>query len=106
MKRNMLNICVGIVLVGIALLMLITFQVRQSQIAVVTTFGKLTDSYGPGWHLKFPWPIQKVYKIDQRIQNFEDKFTEDLTSDGINLVTTIYVGWSITNAIDFFPRFP
>jgi membrane protease subunit HflC len=107
MKRNLLNIFVGVVLVAIAILMLVTFQVRQSEIAVVTTFGKLAaEPYGPGWHAKFPWPIQKVYKIDQRIQNFEDKFTEDLTSDGINLVTTVYVGWSITNATEFFPRFP
>jgi membrane protease subunit HflC len=102
----MLNLAVGGLLAVIAILMLIMFQVRQSEIAVVTTFGKLTRSAEPGPHLKMPWPIQKVYKIDQRIQNFEDKFTEDLTSDNNNLVTTIYVGWSITNAMEFFPRFP
>src|SRR5690242_20830316 len=105
MKRNTLNLAIGLVLAVIAALMLTTFQVRQSETAVVTTWGKLTRSCEPGLHFKWPWPIEKVYKIDGRIQNFEDRFTEDYTGDNNNLVTTVYVGWSITNAIDFFPRF-
>ena len=105
MKRNVLNISVGAVLVVIVALMLFVFQVRQSEVGVVTTFGKLTRSVGPGPHFKWPWPVEKVYKIDERIQNFEDKFTEDLTSDNNNLLTTVYVGWSVTNAVEFFPRF-
>ena len=47
-----------------------------------------------------------MYRFDQRVQNFEDKFTEDLTADGNDLLTTIYVGWSITNAMEFLPSFP
>ncbi len=106
MKRNVLNLAVGAVLVLIVGLMLFVFQVRQSEVAVVTTFGKLTRAVGPGPHLKWPWPVEKIFKIDERVQNFEDKFTEDLTGDNNNLVTTVYVGWSITNALEFFPRFP
>ena len=106
MKRNALIILSGILVAAIVALMLFVFQVRQSQIAVVTTFGKLTRSVGPGPHLKWPWPVEKVYTIDERVQNFEDKFTEDLTGDGNNLMTTVYVGWSITNALEFFPKFP
>jgi membrane protease subunit HflC len=85
--------------------MLFVFQVRQSEVAVVTTFGKPTRAAAPGAHLKWPWPVQKVYKIDERVQNFQDQFTEDLTADGINLLTSAYVGWSITNPMVFFPTF-
>ena len=105
MKRNVLNIAVGAVLLAIVALMLFVFQVRQSEVGVVTTFDKVTRAVGPGPHLKWPWPIQKVYRIDERIQNFEDKYTEDLTSDNNNLLTMVYVGWSITNATEFFPKF-
>jgi len=105
MNRKVLNYLVGAVLVIIAALMLFVFQVRQSEVAVVTTFGKLTRAEGPGPHLKWPWPIEKVYKIDERIQNFEGKFTEDYTKDNNTLLTTVYVGWSITNPIEFFPKF-
>ncbi|MEI9866021.1 MAG: SPFH domain-containing protein [Limisphaerales bacterium] len=45
------------------------------------------------------------YKFDQRIQNFEDKFSENLTSDQINLLTSVYVGWKISDAKTFFPKF-
>ena len=39
------------------------------------------------------------------MQNFEDKFTEGLTQDSFNLLTSVYVGWKITDAQAFFPKF-
>lgn len=105
MKRNLLILLSGALLVLIVASMLFVFQVRQSEVAVVTTFGKLTRAVGPGPHFKWPWPVEQVYKIDERIQNFQDQFTEDLTGDHINLLTTAYIGWSITNAMEFFPKF-
>ena len=59
----------------------------------------------PGLKGRVPWPIQKVYKFDQRVQNFEDKQTEGLTRDGFNLITSVYVGWKITEVTNFFPTF-
>ena len=48
MKRNSLTIIIGAVLVVIFALLLFVFQVRQSEIAVVTTFGKPTSqNYRP-----------------------------------------------------------
>ena len=35
----------------------------------------------PGPYLKWPWPIQKVYYFDKRVQSFEDKLTQDYTAD-------------------------
>lgn len=107
MKRNLLTIIISAVLALIFVLLLFVFQVRQSEVAVVTFFGKPTARpYDqPGAYFRWPWPIQTVYKLDQRIQNFEDKFTESLTADSINLMTTVYVGWRITDAKVFFPKF-
>jgi membrane protease subunit HflC len=105
MKRNLLTIVTAAVLVVIFALLLFVFQVRQSEIAVVTTFGKPTGIAEPGPHLKWPWPIQKVYKFDERIQNFEDKFSENLTSDNINLLTSVYVGWQISDPKQFLREF-
>ena len=52
---------------------------RKTEVAVVTTFGKPTrTNTEPGAYFKLPWPIQKVHKFDQRIQNFEDKYDESL----------------------------
>jgi membrane protease subunit HflC len=108
MKRNVMTIIIGAILVVIFLLLLFTFQVRVSEIAVVTTFGKPEQPSidKPGLYFKWPWPIQHVDKFDKRIQNFEDRFSESLTADNNNLIVTAYVGWRISDAAAFYPKFP
>jgi membrane protease subunit HflC len=106
MKRNLITLLTAAVLVVIFVLLLFTFQVRQSQVAVVTTFGRTVGVYPPGLHLRWPWPIQQVYKFDQRIQTFTDKFGEGLlTKDNITLLTSVYVGWEISDATNFLYSF-
>ena len=107
MKRNTLTIVIGAVLVVIFALLLFVFQVRQSETAVVATFGKPVATYtNAGAYFKWPWPIQKVYKYDQRVQNFEDKFSQKPTADSIMLLTSVYVGWKISDARQFLQVFP
>jgi len=106
MKRNPLTLVIGLLLIIIFGLLLFVFQVRQSEVAVVTTFGKPTRPITePGAYLKWPWPIQKVWWFDQRVQNFEDRLTEGLTPDGFALLTSVYVGWRVSDPTAFFPRF-
>src|SRR5436309_9709079 len=106
MKRTPITLIIGALLLVIAALLLFTFQVRKSEVAVVTTFGKPTRPITePGAYFKWPWPIQNVYKFDQRVQNFEDKLTEGMTRDSFNLLTSVYVGWKITEPKTFFPKF-
>src|SRR5882724_5679166 len=106
MNRNPLILTIGVLIGVIVIFLLFTFQVRKSEVAVVTTFGKPTSQYTePGLKGKLPWPIQRVYKFDQRVQNFEDKQTEGLTRDGFNLIASVYVGWKITEVTNFFPTF-
>ena len=107
MKRNILNLIVGAALVVIFVLLLFTFQVRQSEVALVLTFGKpaAAPTTKPGLYFKWPWPIQRVYRFDSRVQNFEDKFRQTLTADNNNLILTVYVGWKISDASLFYPKF-
>ena len=107
MKKNLITIVIAAVLAVIFALLLFTFQVRQSEVAVLTTFGKpaAANIDQPGLYTKLPWPIQQVYRFDQRVQNFEDKFSENQTADGTMLLTSVYVGWRISDAKEFFPKF-
>src|SRR5947207_1846158 len=99
MKKNLLTIVISAVLALIFVLLLFMFQVRKSEVAVVTRFGRVArEESDPGAYPRLPWPIENVYKLDQRTQNFEDKITESLTADSINLMTMVYVGWRITDA--------
>ena len=107
MKKNLITVIIAAVLVVIFALLLFTFQVRQSEIVVVSTFLKPTRSINePGAYFKWPWPIQSVSRFDQRVQNFEDKFSENLTADGTMLLTSVYVGWRISDAGKFLLVIP
>ncbi len=106
MKRNLLTIITGAVLLVIFILLLFTFQVRQSEVAVVTLFGRpVRSEKDPGLKFRFPWPVHSVHKFDQRIQNFEDKWDEVQTSDSYIVVAGVYVGWRISDPQAFLPRF-
>src|SRR5436190_14311655 len=107
MKRSPLTLLIGLVLLLIFALLLFFVQVRQSEVVVITTFGKPTGKplTKPGPYFRLPWGIQMVHRFDQRVQNFEDKFSEGLTQNGFNLLTSVYVGWKITDAQAFFPKF-
>lgn len=106
-KRNILTVIVGAALVIIFALLLFTFQVRQSEIALVTTFGKpsakpITE---PGLYFRLPAPIQYVYRFDKRIQNFQDTFSQTYTADNNSLILTVYTGWKISDASAFYSKF-
>ena len=112
MKRNTLTFTIGILIVLIFGALLFTFQVRQTEVALVTTFGKPTRDINtdpnkpePGLYFKAPWPIQKVQKFDKRVQNFEDKFSETQTRDGKNVLVAVYAGWTISDPKVFRERF-
>jgi modulator of FtsH protease HflC len=106
MKKNLITVLIAAVLVVIFAMLLFVFQVRQSEVALVTTFGKPTASITePGAYFRWPPPVQYIYRFDQRTQIFEDKFSENLTADGTMLLTSVYVGWRISDAKEFFPKF-
>jgi membrane protease subunit HflC len=115
MQRTYITFGIGALLALVFASLLFCFQVRQTEIALVTTFGKPTRSINvdpnhpqPGLYFKWPWPIQKVQIFDKRIQDFEgkgDKFEETLTQDHLPLLIQVFAGWSITDPTLFRERF-
>ena len=107
MKRTpLITLLIGALLLVVFFVLLFCGQVRKSTVVVITTFGKPTRTITePGFYVRWPWPIQQVYTFDQRIQNFDDRLEQALTSDSYNLLTMVYVGWKISDAQAFFPKF-
>ena len=108
MKRSPLTIVVAFVLAAIFGLMLFVFQVRQSEVAVVTFFDKMESDgvrTNPGPHLQWPWPIERVYKLDQRVHSLEDKLEPVTLPDQNMIMLLTYVGWRISDPAKFFPKF-
>ena len=108
MNKHPVSLITGGILLFIFVMILFAFQVRQTEVAVVTTFGRYSESStktDPGLYFRLPWPIQNVYKFDNRIQNFERKFEQTTTRDARNLLVTIYIGWRIADPQIFLQRF-
>jgi membrane protease subunit HflC len=104
-KRAMKNISVIILVVVIALVLgmyLFSFQVSETEIAVVTTFGKAVEKkIEPGLHPKYPAPIQKVHKFDSRVRLYETKLEETTTRGGVPITVSNYVLWRIDDPLKF-----
>jgi membrane protease subunit HflC len=105
--RNPVTFAVGLVILIIFASISFLFQVRQSEVAFLTTFGKADEAViQPGLRFKLPWPIQKVHRFDARVHNFEGKFEEAQTLDQRNVLVLVYVGWKITEPQKFNRSFP
>ena len=97
-NRKAISLVTGFVLAIIFALMMFAFQVRQTDIVVVTTFGKYSKSISePGLYWRMPWPIQRIHRFDCRTQNFERAFEQTSTKDAINILITVFGGWKVTN---------
>lgn len=78
------------------------FIVEQYETAVVTQFGDPVRTItNPGLKFKLPYPFQKTYKYDCRINTFDFPSAEFLTSDKKNLLVEAFVCWRITDSIKF-----
>ncbi len=74
----------NIVIIGLIILVLYiistgVYTVKETEQAVIQTFGKHTDTTGPGLHVKLPWPIQSVSILPVQItQKMELGYYQDI----------------------------
>ncbi len=102
MKSIAITIFVVLIIVILALY-LFSFQVREIETALVTTFGKPTRTITePGWYFKLPAPIQRVHKFDARMRVFEADLGETTTKGAAPIIVNTYVVWKIVEPLRFF----
>ncbi len=98
----------GVVVAVVFVVALIVFEVKETEVAVLMTFGKPTTelrdgaenvkAFAPGLHLKWPAPIQTVWRHDNRRQCYELKrgqVEQVQTKDDYQVIVTTYVLWRI-----------
>jgi modulator of FtsH protease HflC len=106
MKRYPVTLVTGLVVALIFLAMLVCFQVRQTEVVVVTTFGKYSRTIdAPGFNVRAPWPIQSLHRFDNRIRDFGRKYEQTTTRDGRTLIIDVFLGWRVKDAKTFLERF-
>ena len=57
-----------------------------------------------GLYVRAPWPVQRIYRFDNRVHTLEGAFEETLTRDGKNILVAVYAGWRIEKPIQFLER--
>ena len=95
---NIPIILLGVVVVAVFGTAIFSYQVNETERAVVLTFNKITGEKGPGLHFRWPLPIQKIQKYDIRLRCFDGnigKLEEIRTADGKNITAGIYTVYRI-----------
>ncbi len=105
--QHLPTVLLGIAVAVVLLLVLVTFQVSETECAVMTTLGHIERSADlkPGLHFRWPYPFQRVYKFDRRLRCFEGnagKLEETSTADEQNILVGIFVEYRIRDAEQFF----
>ncbi|MEE9370267.1 MAG: protease modulator HflC [Sedimentisphaerales bacterium] len=102
----MKNIAVTIFIVLVVAIMglyLISFQVRETEFVLVTTFGKPTRQITePGWRFKWPTPIERVHKFDSRMRVLEAELGETTTKGAVPIIVNTFIVWKIAEPLEFF----
>ena len=84
-----------------------TYQVRFTERAVLTTFGKAdaNDVKSEGLKFKLPWPIQEVTKYDTRARFFQIESETQQTLDDRQIIVKAYCIWNVSDPLNFFRQF-
>jgi membrane protease subunit HflC len=100
--KNFAIIILVILIVAVMALYLVSFQVRQTETALVLTFGKPTRPITePGWKWKWPAPIQTLVRYDSRQILLEGVEEETVTKGGEPVIVQTYIIWRIAEPIKF-----
>lgn len=90
---------------GAAVLGVCAFQVRPSEVVLVTTLGRPAQPIDqPGLHGRLPWPLQKVHRFDRRLQVVTTPLQQGLTADQQALLVEFFAAWQIDDPGRFFER--
>lgn len=79
------------------------FVVNEAEVVIVTRFGKpVRVVEEPGLRVKLPAPVDRVNRLDGRIQTFKSRPLQLLLGDKNPIVVTCYINWRIGDPLEFF----
>lgn len=78
------------------------FLVNEAEHVLVLRFGRpLRVVEQPGLHFGLPFPIERVVRIDRRLQHAEIRLSETLTRDQRNVIVPLFFTWRVQDALRF-----
>ncbi|KAA0216950.1 MAG: hypothetical protein DYG94_02440 [Leptolyngbya sp. PLA3] len=107
-SKKMILWAVAALFVAAVLSFAVTYSVRFTEAAVVTTFGKASETSNrsePGLHLKWPYPIQSVTKYDTRERYIQARSETQQTADNFQIVVEGFATYRVSDPLAFYRRF-
>lgn len=106
MRRPLVFILTAVFVLALASFT-VTYTVRFTEAAVVTTFGRAGDSIErePGLRFKWPYPIQSVTKYDTRRRILQARSQTQQTADEYQVLVEAFCIWHVSDPLAFFRRF-
>lgn len=100
--KNVWGIAFLLVILTILGFVAFTFQVRQTESALVTCFGNPVRSITePGLYFRWPVPIHRVHRFDSRSRLLEVQMQETATAGGEPIIIVSYLIWRIGDPLRF-----
>ena len=105
--KKLLPVSLTVIFLLALLSFTVTFSVRFTEAAVVTTFGKAgkIPIEKPGLRFKWPYPIQTVTKYDTRMRLLQSRAEAQQTKDDRQIIVEAFLMWRVSDPIKFFQRF-
>ena len=92
----------GAITVAILLLLSATFEVPETEYAIVLNFGNpVRILKQAGLHWKWPAPIETVVRIDKRLRILDPAEAEYLTLDKKNVTVDAVAAWEVEDPLKF-----
>jgi membrane protease subunit HflC len=104
------TLLLGFIVASFFLVAIFSFQIEETETAIVTTLGTPSEkTLEPGIHLRWPYPIQEVYRFDRRFRCFSGTIAKDgqetSTRDNQNIIVSIFINYRIADAKKFYSSF-
>ncbi len=100
---------IGGLLLALGLLVnMMSFTVRFTEAAVVTTFGKADQDsvvVNPGLKFKFPPPVQSVTVYDTRARFLNARLEQQQTRDDRQVIVETFLTWKVSDPLVFYQKF-
>lgn len=106
--RRFVTIVLALIFLFALLSFTVTYSVRFTEAAVVTTFGKAGEGgvqTEPGLRFKWPYPIQSVTRYDTRVRLLTTRAEAQQTRDDRQIIVEAFLTWRVEDPLKFFERF-
>jgi membrane protease subunit HflC len=95
-----------VLLLAAALLLVLSFAcaflVHEAEHVIVLRFGRpMRIVAQPGLHFRLPVPLERLVRIDRRLQHAEIRLSESLTRDQRNVIVPVFFTWKVTDPLLF-----